>query len=148
MSETVDTRCLKTLFDKCRKEDCSTFKQAWEKCIFCHFYLPFITSKREKMNIGYENFVSPTEIRSRKLNSKNGWGNWILFNNPKVFDLTQKWIIMNDKSILCWEGEMHSKRLIVKLLLPFRAFALVKTTCWLMNTSTLLICHWDYIRKA
>ena len=85
---------------------------------------------------------------SRKLNSKNGWGNWILFNNPKVFDLTQKWIIMNDKSILCWEGEMHSKRLIVKLLLPFRAFALVKTTCWLMNTSTLLICHWDEIEKA
>ena len=55
-------KMLKTLFDKCRKKDCSTFKQAWEKCIFCHFYLPFITSKREKMNIGYENFVSPTEM--------------------------------------------------------------------------------------
>ena len=148
MSETVDTRCLKTLFDKYRKKGLFYIQTRLRKVHFLSF-LPSIYHFKERKD---EHWIWKLRFLqqkcSRKLNSKNGWGNWILFNNPKVFDLTQKWIIMNDKSILCWEGEMHSKRLIVKLLLPFRAFALVKTTCWLMNTSTLLICHWDEIEKA
>ena len=128
-----------------RKKDCLFLKMVLhsnklEESAFFVISTFHLSLQREKMNIGIWKKQKKTSFSkcSRKLNKK-----------ARKLDFVQQpqKCLISHKSGLSWminlsfvEKEMHFKRLIVKLLLPFRGFALIKTTCWLMNTST-LICH-------